>query len=156
MDTFYAWLGSARSWQIQVAVMDMWKPFRTSTLKEDHAPYAAILYDKFHIMRHLGDALDTVRKSEYARLIGESRSYIKGQKYTLLSNRENLTLSGRKSLKKLLSANRRLNTAYLLKETVAQARSGSMSRRSRNLGRGLDHGFEVAADPWRTGLMGDR
>jgi transposase len=120
MDTFYAWLGSERSWQIQVAVMDMWKPFRTSTLKEDHAPYAAILYDKFHIMRHLGEALDTVRKSEYARLSGESRSYIKGQKYTLLSNRENLTLSGRKSLKKLLSANRRLNTAYLLKETFGQ------------------------------------
>jgi transposase len=120
MDTFYAWLGSERSWQIQVAVMDMWKPFRTSTLKEEHAPYAAILYDKFHVMRHLGEALDAVRKSEYARLSGESRSYIKGQKYTLLSNRENLTLSGRKSLTKLLAANRRLNTAYLLKESFGQ------------------------------------
>ena len=33
-----------------------------------HAPKAAILFDKFHVMRHLGEALDTVRKSEYARL----------------------------------------------------------------------------------------
>lgn len=120
MDAFYAGLGSERSWQIGLVVMDMWKPFRASTMKPEHAPYASILYDKFHVMRHLGEALDAVRKSEYARLSGASRSYIKGQKYTLLSNRENLTLTGRKSLKKLLGANRRLNTAYLLKETFGQ------------------------------------
>ena len=96
MDSFYASLGPERSGQIQLAVMDMWKPFRKSTLKPEHAPYASILYDKFHVMRHLGEALDAVRKSEYARLSGTSRSYIKGQKYTLLSNRENLTLTGRK------------------------------------------------------------
>jgi transposase len=71
-------------------------------------------------MRHLGDALDTVRKMEYSRLCGKDRSYIKGQKYTLLSNRENLTLDGRKALKKLLMANKRLNTAYLLKESFGQ------------------------------------
>ena len=57
-----------------------------------HAPQAAILFDKFHVMRHLGEALDKVRKSEYARLGGKDRRFIKGQKYTLLSRRENLTL----------------------------------------------------------------
>ena len=46
------------------------------------APQAAILFDKFHIMRHLGEALDKVRKSEYARLNGRNRRYIiKDQKY---------------------------------------------------------------------------
>ncbi len=43
---------------------------------------------------HLGEALDKVRKAEYARLSGKDRRYIKGQKYTLLSRRENLTLEG--------------------------------------------------------------
>ena len=120
MDAFYQELGSKASWRIEIAVMDMWKPFRASTLKEEHAPYASIIYDKFHVMRHLGDALDAVRKSEYARLSGKDRSFIKGQKYTLLSNRENLSQTGRQSLKRLLAANRRLNTAYLLKETFGQ------------------------------------
>jgi transposase len=69
---------------------------------------AAILYDKFHVMRHLSDALDAVRKSEYARLSGQDRKYIKGQKYTLLSRRENLSTHGRKALKQLLAANKRL------------------------------------------------
>ena len=40
----------------------------------------------------------------------------RGQRYTLLSRRENLSLDGRRALKKLLQANRRLNTAYVLKE----------------------------------------
>jgi transposase len=46
--------------------MDMWKAFRKSTLKEGHAPQARIVYDKFHILGHLGKAMDKVRKQEYA------------------------------------------------------------------------------------------
>ena len=118
MSQFFAWLGEKKSRGIRLAVMDMWKPFRTAT--EQHAPNAAILFDKFHVMRHLGEALDQVRKSEYARLTGNQRRFIKGQKYTLLSRRENLTLEGRQALKTLLAANKRLNTAYLLKESFGQ------------------------------------
>jgi transposase len=118
LDLFFAWLGSKKSKGIRLAVMDMWKPFRNSTRR--NAPQAAILFDKFHIIRHLGEALDQVRKREYARLSGKKREFIKGQKYTLLSHRENLTLDGRVGLKKLLKANKRLNTAYLLKESFGQ------------------------------------
>jgi transposase len=118
MDMFYEWLGTTKTKKIQLAVMDMWKAFEKST--KNNAPDAAILYDKFHVIRHLGDALDKVRKMEYSRLSGKDRTYIKGQKYTLLSNRENLTLDGKKALKKLLTTNKRLNAAYLLKESFGQ------------------------------------
>jgi transposase len=56
-----------------------------------HAPNARVVFDTFHIMRHLGDALDEVRRSEYRRLAGKDRAFIKGQRYTLLSRRENLS-----------------------------------------------------------------
>lgn len=115
---FYDWLGEKKAHGIRLAVMDMWKPFRNATGKR--APQAAVLFDKFHVMRHLGEALDKVRKSEYARLAGRERRYIKGQKYVLLTNRENLTQEGRKSLKLLLAANKRIHTAYLLKESFGQ------------------------------------
>lgn len=120
MDQFFQWLGASKSKGIRLAVMDMWKPFRASTLKASNAPQAAILFDKFHVLRHLGDAIDKVRKSEYKRLSGADRQFIKGQKYTLLSHRRNLTGKGRTSLKLLLKANKRLNTAYLLKESFGQ------------------------------------
>jgi transposase len=118
LDQFFAWLGPRKSARIRLAVMDMWKAFRNSTTR--HAPQAKILFDKFHVLRHLSDALDAVRKSEYARLRGKDRRFIKGQKYTLLSHRENLTIEGRQALKTLLAANKRLNTAYLLKESFGQ------------------------------------
>jgi transposase len=118
MAQFYAQLGPKKSTRIELALMDMWKPFRNAA--QAHAPQAAILFDKFHVIRHLGEALDKVRRAEYARLSGKDRRFIKGQKYTLLSNRENLTTEGRKALKTLLAANKRLNTAYLLKESFGQ------------------------------------
>ena len=126
MVQFYDWLGPKKSAGIRLAVMDMWKPFRNATTGK--APQAAILFDKFHVIRHLNDALDKVRRTEYARLTGKAcpeqrrreRRFIKGQKYTLLSHRENLSMDGRRALKTLLAANKRLNTAYLLKESFGQ------------------------------------
>jgi transposase len=118
MDQFYRFLGQKKAKRIRLAVMDMWKAFRNSTHR--HAPHAAILFDKFHVMKHLGEALDKIRKAEYARLGGKPRQFIKGQKYTLLSHPQNLTGTARKNLKLLLAANKRLNTAYLLKESFGQ------------------------------------
>jgi transposase len=143
MGEFYGWLGKKKSTRIRLAVMDMWKPFRLATAA--HAPQAAILFDKFHVMRHLGEALDHVRKSEYGRLRGRDRRYIKGQKYTLLSRKVNLTLDGKKALKTLLSANKRLNTAYVLKESFGQLWSYEREGWARRF-----------FDNWRAGLKWQR
>ena len=116
---FYEQLGVERTRQIRLAVMDMWKAFRKATVA--HAPQAAILYDKFHVLRQLNDAMDKVRKAEYKRLTNRAdRTFIKGQKYVLLSHRANLTPDKRRALQTLLAANKRLNTAYVLKEQFAQ------------------------------------
>ena len=61
--------------------MNIWKPFRHATAAA--APQAAIVFAKFYIMLHLGEALDRVRKGKYVRLSCQGRP--KGQKYTLLS-----------------------------------------------------------------------
>jgi transposase len=118
MNEFYTCLGPNKIKHIRLAVMDMWKAFEKSSRK--NISQAAILYDKFHVLRHLGDALDKVRKQEYARLSGKKRRYIKGQKYNLLSHRSNLTLTGKQALDELLTVNKRLNTAYILKESFGQ------------------------------------
>lgn len=84
MDLFYRSLGPRKAQKIRLAVMDMWKAFEKSAKK--NIPQAAILYDKFHVIRHLGNALDRVRKQEYRRATEKDRKFIKGQKYTLLSH----------------------------------------------------------------------
>jgi transposase len=117
MEGFYKWLGPSRCKRIRLAVMDMWPAFEKATLIHTKA---AILYDHFHVMRQLGRALDKVRRSEYMRVSGVDKKFIKGQKYNLLSNHENLSLDGRQALKLLFAANKRLNTAYLLKESFSR------------------------------------
>lgn len=118
LDLFYREIGSERCKGIQLAVMDMWKAFRNST--ESHAPQARIIFDKFHVISHLSKALDQVRRQEYKRVNDKERKYIKGQRYTLLSHKANLDTEGRRSLKVLLQANKRLHKAYLLKESFGQ------------------------------------
>lgn len=118
LDQFFAEIGAERSRGIELVVMDMWKAFRNSTA--EHAPYARIVFDKFHGLRHLSDALDEIRRQEYKRVNEKERKYIKGQRYTLLSHKANLDTEGRRSLKLLFKANKRLNKAYLLKEAFGQ------------------------------------
>ncbi len=118
LNLFFTEIGVERSKTIELAVMDMWKAFRNSTA--EHASQAKIVFDKFHVLRHLSDALDQVRRQEYKRVNDKERKYIKGQRYTLLSHMANLDTDGRRSLKLLLKINKRLHKAYLLKESFGQ------------------------------------
>jgi transposase len=118
LDLFYKSLKPKQKAKIRLVVMDMWRAFEAST--KENVPNTSILYDKFHVIRHLGEALDKVRRIEYKRLSEKDREVIKGQKYILLSHRENLTTTGRESLKKMLQQNKRLNIAYLLKESFGE------------------------------------
>lgn len=118
LDQFFQSLGENQSGAIEVVVVDTWKPFCTSVAK--NAPQAQIVYDKFHILRHLSKALDEVRRSEYKRLRGEEGIFVQGQFYSLLSKRENLKLEGGQALKKRVNANRRVHVAEILKDTFSQ------------------------------------
>jgi len=118
MQLFFDAMGIERYKTIRLAVMDMWKPFRNVTLRQ--APQAQIVFDKFHVMKHLSDALDMVRRNEYKRVNEKERRFIKGQRYTLLSHKANLDIDNRRALRMLLKANKRLNKAYILKESFGQ------------------------------------
>ena len=131
MDEFFAWLGPKKSrgnspggdGHVEaVSQLDL-----SATRRRP-----SILFDKFHVLRHLGEALDTVRKSEYARLSGKDRRFIKGQKYTLLSHRENLTLEGPQEPE----AAARRQQAAATPPTCSRSPSGSCGTTSARAGRG--------------------
>ena len=118
MNLFFEAMGYERCQSIELIVMDMWKAFRNAAMT--YAPQARIVFDKFHVLRHLSDALDEIRRSEYKRVSEKERQFIKGQRYTLLSHKANLDIKGRRALRMLLKANKRLHKAYLLKESFDQ------------------------------------
>ncbi|MFO0969157.1 MAG: transposase [Gemmataceae bacterium] len=88
--------------------------------RRGNAPQAEIVFDKFHVLRHLQTAFDPGAQSDERLPDREDRCFIKGQKYTLLSRCAQPHLKGKKALKLLFKVNKRLNTAYLLKESFEQ------------------------------------
>jgi len=54
---------------IKVAAMDMW-PVYINAVKQ-HLPNAKIVFDRFHIANHLGDAVSDVRKDEHRELLSQ-------------------------------------------------------------------------------------
>jgi len=115
---FWRWFGKPRARQITHAVMDMWQAFRRSFAA--HCPGVVILYDKFHVIRHLLEALNSVRKQEFKRAGQTMKGLLCGKKFLLLSRQARVRGKAREALQQLLGANRRLLKAHLLKESFGQ------------------------------------
>lgn len=84
---YYLSTGEAVNEHIEVVSMDMWKGYIKAT--EESAPNALICFDKFHVFKHLTDAINQTRKEELNT--HPSKELLKGAKFTLLKNEENRT-----------------------------------------------------------------
>jgi transposase len=103
---------------VHAVCVDMWQPFRQSI--EEWLPQCRIVYDKFHIMKRAGEAIDEVRRQEFFRKGGPARELVKGKRWLLLTRWVNLTARKKQQLNTLFALNRRLLKAYLLKESLDQ------------------------------------
>jgi transposase len=84
LDSFWAGLSAGELAAIEAVAMDMWDPYIAST--RAHLPEAdqKIVFDKFHIARHVNDAVDEVRKAENRALVAEGYDWLVGTKYDWL------------------------------------------------------------------------
>ena len=67
----------------------MWMPY--ITVIKDKAPNAVLVFDKFHIVRHLMDAVDQVRRDEIKEKWETHKELIKHTRYIWLKNQWNMT-----------------------------------------------------------------
>jgi transposase len=115
LNKFWKWFGKRRAQRITHAVIDMWKPFINSF--KAHCPDVEIIYDKFHVIRHLLEALNKVRKAELRKASSRFKGLLAGKKFILLSRQAHVRGKARQALNQLLAANKRLFKAHLLKES---------------------------------------
>ena len=103
--------------RIEAVSSDLSEAF-ISAVKE-HLPDAVQVYDHFHIVKLMNEKLDRVRRDTYNQETDENkRRLIKGQRWLLLANGDNLTPKAEERLFKALDINRPLATAYYLKESL--------------------------------------
>ena len=86
------------------------------TVAQEEIPHAAIVYDHFHLRLNLNEAVDEVRRQEWGKAKKKDKSFIKGSRYILLANEENLDDKGASKLAAIQEANENISTAYYLKE----------------------------------------
>jgi len=73
--------------RIRAVAMDMWPAFMGAAAAK--APEAVVVHDRFHVSKHLNEAMDKVRKSENRELSSEGKDYLKGTKYLFLRSSQN-------------------------------------------------------------------
>ena len=102
---------NGRADQIQEACIDMSNAFIKGL--GENFPEAHITFDRFHVMKLMGDALDAVRREE-----AKTRPELKRSRYWWLKNPENLKVEQRERLQVLKAQNLDTAHAYQMKLTL--------------------------------------
>ena len=96
--------------ELKAIAMDMSGPYYSAV--KEFLPHVDVVFDHFHITALMNRAIDKVRREQYVK----NANAIKGSKYLLLSNYDNLDADKKTSLNKLLGINRPISIAYYMKE----------------------------------------
>ena len=116
---FFVPLTDVQRVAIRVVAMDMHQPYIrvvTDALKDGANKIA---FDKFHIVSHLGDAVDKVRRQEHRELSAADDQTLKGSKYLWLMNEENMHRpEQRATFEALKQCSLRTARAWAIKDTA--------------------------------------
>jgi transposase len=118
LDEFYQSLSSKQLAGIKAVAMDMWEPFVSST--SQHVPDAAskIVFDRFHIMKHMIEAVDGVRKAEHRRLLAQGDETLKRTKYLWFFSEENFPEEHAERFARLKRLHLKTGRAWAIKESL--------------------------------------
>jgi transposase len=98
--------------------MDMWDPYISSTLEHVPGTHGKIVFDRFHVMRHVNEAVDTVRKDENRELVKKGIMDLKSPRYIWLYSSENLPEKYSERYNTLKNSDLRTGKAYSMKENI--------------------------------------
>ena len=118
LDAFYTGLTDDQRRGIKAVAMDMWPAFISSTT--NHVPDAKskIVFDRFHIAKHMGEAVDQVRRDENRELTATGDETLVGTKHLWLWRQENLPERHHDWFARLRAANLRTGRAWALAECL--------------------------------------
>jgi transposase len=118
VDAHFSALPERQRESVEVVAMDMWKPYMDAAAK--WLPCAKVCFNRFHVARHLGDAVNTVRKAEHRRLRAAGDRTLVGKKYLWLESPASMRPERRTLLSQLKDVCTRTGRAWALKEMAAK------------------------------------
>jgi len=98
--------------------MDMWAPYIAATRAKVPNADEKIVFDKFHIAKHLGDAVDRVRRQENRELVSHGSDRLKGSKYLWLQNPDRMSGSQWREFAPLRDSRLKVARAWAIQEAA--------------------------------------
>lgn len=103
---------------IEAVAMDMWEPYVQATLRSLPLAAEKIVFDRFHVLKQMNEAVDQVRRREHRELMAEGDETLKGTKHLWLYAERNLPDKHKPALAQLRRLNLKVGRAWALKETL--------------------------------------
>ena len=94
---------------VKTVSIDMWKAYLNSV--EQILPKAKIVHDRFHLIKYLNEAIDTIRRKEVKYQEG-----LKNSRFVLLKNKENLTDKQQIIFEHIQAGNYQVSKAWRVRE----------------------------------------
>jgi transposase len=103
---------------VEAVTMDMWDPYIAATRAYIPDAKSKIVFDRYHVMKYVVDAVDKVRKQEHAELKEDGCEMLKGTKYLFLWSQENIPEWRREEFDNLRSKDLKVCRAWAIKENI--------------------------------------
>jgi len=117
LDGFWGTVSQEQKAGIAAVAIDMWDPYVESVRTHLVEAKQKIVFDKFHIAKHLGEAVDRVRRKEHKALKAEGDERLTGTKYDWLRNPVTMDREQKRDFAQLRQSQLKTARAWALKET---------------------------------------
>lgn len=103
---------------VKAVAVDMWPAYVNAAGRA--APQAAVVHDKFHIIKHLNEAVDKIRRQENRQMLEEGNERLKGTRWLWLTNVWNMRPEQKKDFESLKYSQLKVSRAWAMKELFPQ------------------------------------
>ena len=103
---------------IKAMAMDIWEPYVQAALEAVPLACSKIVYDRFHIMKHMTEAVDVVRRRENRSLAEDGDDRLKRTKHLWIASKENIPPRRRAELRELRATHLKTTRAWAIKENL--------------------------------------
>ena len=118
LDGFWTSLSQTQISGVKAVAVDRWDPYVNSTL--NHLPEAEgkIVFDKFHIAKHLSEGVDRVRRRENKQLRAAGDDRLTGTRHDWLRHPAKMEPKDRREFAALRDSSLKTARAWALKESM--------------------------------------
>jgi transposase len=120
LEAYYKRFDEKERGAVKGIAMDMWDPYIAATRAYIPEAEDKIVFDRYHVTRHVTEAVDKVRRQEHKILAEQGEDILKGTKYLWLANEDNIPEYWQAEFSKIRQMNLKTARAWAIKESLRE------------------------------------